>query len=711
MPAADLARLVHSAVEKNAGIPAMLDAYGQFIDSPIGPLELSQLESVFSAILENLRIRYPQIASQRASVAARNDIDSFLSATNNDPERVKIALKAELRSVVKTMSASISERFARMNPEERKAIDATLRLMRRSNVELMFRAEAGKPVSSSGSDFERFFAAVTSESPGMKELRYQNLIVEKAVFNKLLLVSKSQNYFVWVPSFYAKEDLDTLIEKSGVQPEHLLHFRLVEMKNQGRLDQFHKFLDTVVKSSGILAKGDNVPEEFSDFFKPVGERFVALAPIDLDDIYLLEQEEEEQERERERENQERKNKEEALRIESEKKVDQLKLKNIPMPVASTQSQRKEKEIGSVYLGKQMDFGQLASAITKRASENEINSNVKSIGDYYSDIDTLKSRGIVVMGASGSGKSVTLRRLLDGIGSITGSRVITLDQKGEHRGVAWKYNWKVYAFVGDSQAKQFRLSFMPEESNSEERAELLADMLQEWCFQSGVGCTDQQRARIASLIRAETAMTNESLAAALAKEVELEPVVKKLSKNFLASNVAMRIFSPKESDLDFEGNVLFDISGRGLRDPTTKEERLLVSILLLKVLETRRIQGAIIVVEDMLDRFKSENLRRKCVNLVSKLRGNGNSIVATARTQIREFLSPECPEIVHRLSGEKTIASEISSLKFVEPVRGLGEVIAMLPRGWALASASRDEKGRTTPSAAVRVEPVQFTTST
>ena len=38
MPAADAIQLVRAAIERNREIPAVLDAYGEFIDSPLGPL-------------------------------------------------------------------------------------------------------------------------------------------------------------------------------------------------------------------------------------------------------------------------------------------------------------------------------------------------------------------------------------------------------------------------------------------------------------------------------------------------------------------------------------------------------------------------------------------------------------------------------------------------------------------------------------------------
>ncbi|MGI0078991.1 MAG: hypothetical protein ACRECH_05150, partial [Nitrososphaerales archaeon] len=168
----------------------------------------------------------------------------------------------------------------------------------------------------------------------------------------------------------------------------------------------------------------------------------------------------------------------------------------------------------------------------------------------------------------------------------------------------------------------------------------------------------------------------------------------------------RMFS-EELDFNFEGNVLFDISGRGLRDPTTKEERLLLSVLVLKALETKKVKGAIIVLEDVLDRFKSDSLRKDCLEIVTRLKDNANSIIATSRSQVRDFVGADCLEIVHRLSGEKTINDEISGFKISQTVRSLGGLIAMLPRGYALFSETRDGEGQIIKSAAVRVETLQF----
>ena len=715
MPAADLIQTVHGAVERNIGIPAMLDAYSQFVDSPIGELELSNIDAVFSAILENLSSRYPQIASQKAAIAARNDISNFLLIANRNPDRVKEILKSELRIANQTMSASIWERFSRCSPEEKRTIDATLRLLRRSSFEIMFRAEAGKSMSTSGTEFERFFAAVRAESPGIRDLRYQNLVVEKAVFNKLILKSRNQDYTIWVPAFFAKENIDALIDKTGLVPEHILGSRLRELREQGQIDGLRAFLAALIESSGVIPKNEIIPQELRDVLRPVGEKFVAISPMDLDDVFLFFGEEENSAREKQRLVEERKRMNEASDEEAKKKDEglrQMKRKSLYVPSSNQrQTEQREKTTHSIYIGKQLDLDQLAAAVARLAPENEINSDLKIVGDYYSDLPSIKSRGVSIVGSSGSGKSASLRRILDGIGSIIDGqriRVILIDQKGEHLGIAWKYKWSVFGFAVSSQAKQFRMPFLSQISNREEGAELLADMLQEWCLQTGLGCSNQQRARIASVIRSLRDLNGELLATALMKEQELEQIAKKLSKNFLTHSVASRIFSEKESDMNIDGNTLFDISGRGLRDPTTKEERLLLSVLVLKALEAKKVQGAIVVLEDVLDRFKSESMRKSCLEIVSKLKDNANTIIATSRSQVRDFVGENCLEIVHRLSGEKTINDEISGFKISETVRGLKGLIAMLPRGYALVSETRDEKEQIVRSTAVRVEPLQYT---
>ena len=160
---------------------------------------------MFERIQDDLSQRFPEMAAKRAGISARNDIAAFLNATNGDPDRMKQILRNELLSYKETMIVSIAERFSRMNGEERRAVDATLRLIYRSPFDILFRADAGKQLASSGKEFEKFFASVKSQSPTIRELRYENLIVEKAIFNKLILKAQDRNYFIWIPSFFVKE--------------------------------------------------------------------------------------------------------------------------------------------------------------------------------------------------------------------------------------------------------------------------------------------------------------------------------------------------------------------------------------------------------------------------------------------------------------------------------------------------------------------------
>ena len=126
MPQIDPVQLVRSALERNKEIPAVLDAYGEFVDSPIGPLELQNLGDVFACILDNLIQRFPDAASRRAARVSQTDVMSFLVAAGNDPDRVIAIMRTELVSFAKSMANSIAERFRKLNSEERQAIDAPL---------------------------------------------------------------------------------------------------------------------------------------------------------------------------------------------------------------------------------------------------------------------------------------------------------------------------------------------------------------------------------------------------------------------------------------------------------------------------------------------------------------------------------------------------------------------------------------------------------
>ena len=728
MPAVDLTQLVRSSIERNNGIPAILDAYSEFVDSPIGPLELQDLESVFAAILGNLSERFPLLASKKASTNARNDIVSFLSAANNNPDRVKTLLKEELRNVNKVMVPSIAERFSRMNTEERRAIDATLRLIRRSQEEIIFRVEFGKGIEGSGAEFERFFAAVKAQSSTMKELRFQNLIVEKGIFNKLILKSKDKrDNTIWVPTFFAKENADSLIERASVMSEHLFLSRLKEMREQGRLDKVRPILTRFVENQGVLSEPGEVLDDIADFVTRVSGRYLVLTPLELDDVSTLFAEEESEERrlrEAERETQKQVEFQERSRIEQLEMERQQQRRRLTNQVPVAESERERKKSGeSIYIGHSLDLEQFVGALNRRLPEKEIGAQVKTIGDYFVDLSEVKQAGISIVGSSGSGRSTTLRRILDGLASAVSSlgsnnsRIFVIDQKGEHRGIAWKFKWDVLAFASDSQSRQFRLPSFLNREDEEEGSELAAGLLQEWLLQAGVSCTEQQKARIASIIRAQIGSASaESVTKALMAEPELTQVAQKLTKNILSKSAMSRIFTEDpQAKLEMGGgSAIFDVSGRGLRDPTTREERLIASVLILKYLLDSNVQFSIVVLEDVLDRFKSESLRKKVVHYVSRLREKGNTVIATSRSQIRDFVGGGSLEILHRLSGEKVVAEEISGFKTTQQIKNLAIIVTFLPRGYAFTSSIVAREGaaqsKNVPSAAIKVEPLLFSTS-
>ncbi|MHB1867408.1 MAG: helicase HerA domain-containing protein [Nitrososphaerales archaeon] len=708
MPATDAVQLVHAAIEKNRGIPAVLDAYGEFIDSPLGPLELQNLGDVFARILDNLSQRFPDAASKRAAAAVHNDVTAFLAAANNNLERLKEIMKAELTTVQSVMMSSIAERFRRMNIEERKAVDATLRIVRRSQVELLFKLNAGKQLASGDKEFQRYFALIKSQAPGLRELRYENLIVEKAIFNKLILKSKVQDYFIWVPSFYAKENVDELIERNGVASEHLMLSRLKELDGQGKLEPLKPFLEELDENQGVLSKAKEVPSEISDFLQHVGE-YQVLPPIDLDDVSLYFSEEKAAQEKSLREEEEKKRLEaEALREEQDSKSQQLRQKMRPttIQVAVAESQTRNRSENSIYLGKQLDFEQFVGAINRRVPENDLATQVRQLGDYYIELEGL--RDIAIVGSSGSGKSVTLKRLLDGIATRQDApRLLVIDQKGEHRGIAWKYKWKVSAFAKDSQASELRVSIF---SGSEQDSDFAADLIQEWFNQSGLGCSDQQKERIASIIRTQTDK-KPSLAAIsdlLANEPELSQLSQKLKKSLVLKSSFSRIFSEAgTASISLDGeSMIFDISGRGLKDPTTKEERQMLSVLLLRDLAASGIKNSMIVIEDVLDRFKVESLKSRTLQIVQKIRENGNQFVITSRSRCREFLGKDCIELVHRLSGEKAISEEFSEFNSNISTQILVRIIAFLPRGYLITSRIKSESNAGV-TAIVKVEQIQF----
>ncbi len=752
MPIADLADTISAAVQRNRGIPAMLDAYGEFADSPIGPLEVQHLDEVFARIEENLLQRFPEVASRRAASAARNDVLSFLSISGNNPDRVKQILQADLRkSVSQPMGLSIAERFARMNPDERRAIDATLRLIRNATADILFRAEAGKPLATAGREYERFFAAVKAEAPQMRELRYEKLIVEKGIFNKLLLKSSErENYSIWIPSLFAKDNVDMLVEKVALPSEHVILSRLREFFATTPAEDATHFLERLVDNQGVLSKPAEVPEVIADFIQDQGNYFV-MSPIELDDVAAFLSEEEEKRQASIRAEEERKKLKEAE--EAARREEELRMRRRPRPeavpakVVAGEQQQQVSDVapqilvsrggqGSIYIGKQLDLSGLVSVLARRTPESQIPSTVKVIGDFYLGADAVRSLGVAIVGSSGTGRSTTLRRIVDGLGSLASQYVIVIDQKGEHRGLAWKYQWEVLAFSRDSQAREFRIPFVPRGVQNEEAAEFTAELIQEWFLQSGLNCTDQQVARIASLVKASMMQHNaqevekrSQAAASSPAEISLERVVRamsedqelsrfgqKLSKSFLSRATASKIFYLSELDKEsakatpelFQGKGrLFDISGRGLRDPTTKEERQLLSVLLLHEMLSSKVRSTVIVLEDVLDRFKSQRLKKRAVEIIQKLHEAGNSFIVSSRTQAREFVGDRCIEILHRMSGEKAVTEELQGFHSDVAMKTLASIVGYLPRGYVITSQFEMPDGIKLASSAIRVEPLQF----
>jgi hypothetical protein len=733
LPAADLQQLVRSAVERNVAIPAQLDAYSQFLDSPIGELELNSLDEVFVAIQNNLSQRFPVIASQRTAANVKNDVKIFLASANQDVERVKSALRAELLRTSEVVVQSMVERFSRANSDERWAIDATLRLIRRSSVEPVFRTELGKPLSTAGQDFTRFFLSVRAEAPGMRELRYENLVIEKGIYNKLLLKSKNQDFSIWVPSFYAKEQADDLISKIGLSLEGVLGSRLKEMKTSGALtDYVRNLLGEVTENSGLIPKNAKLPVDLNEFVNTsLSEQFNVVAPIGLDEIsqFLLEEREERERKRLETEAQRRREQEEEnQRVEIARRRALLERRQHRQAQEIVQESRfqtarvgqsayaVQKTADSIYLGKTVDLEQFLKLLSRRVQEQEIAAQLKPSNEYYLTVSAIKSKGVAIVGSSGSGKSTSTKRILDGLGSSPDlSGLIVIDPKGEHRGVAWKHQWQVYAFAADSQAKEFEIPSLlpPLEDKVSEDSEILADVLQEWCLETSVTCTEQQRARIASVIRSQLERGNSStsigaIISLLSKESDLFQISQKMMRALGSKLTAQKIFSANKDrfpKIEAKQNTLFDLSGRGLKDPTTKEERVVASFLLLKFLESVPTGGSsILVVEDSLDRFKSGNLRKRCLSIVSSLKErNKNSIVATSKSQVRDFVGNGCIEIVHRLSGEKVINEELSGFNSGVSISYLQNLVGFFPRGYALVSRVGDG----VPASAVKVEPVQF----
>lgn len=681
MPQVDVTQLVHAAVERNREIPAILDAYSEFLDSPIGPLELQNLTEVFGCILDNLAQRFPDIASRRAAKAAQTDVTAFLAAAGNEVDILKSVMKVELTAIAGSMVNSISERFRKMSSEERQAVDSTLRIIRRSKVELLFKADAGKHLVTDDPDFKRFFAIIKSQAPEIRELRYQNLIVEKAIYNKLILKSKGQDFFIWVPSFYAKEAGDQLIERNGVISGHSVHSLLNDLNSQGEIQSIEPFLKDIEQNLGIA--NHEIPQPLEGLFKTVNE-YKILPPIDLDDVSTYFAEKRSKLEAEQNEAEERKRVAlQATQKDQEMKSQLLREKMRPQEFQVTKRPSSAEQENSIYLGKAVDFNQFVEAINRRITEKEIVTQVKQLGDYF--LEPGENTDLSIVGASGSGKSITLNRILDGISSKSRTRVLVIDQKGEHRGIAWKFKWPVFALVKDSQAEILTMHLMV---NSEHGQKLVANLIQEWLIQSGYSCTDVQKERISSLIAAQSGkdLDLSQIVSLIQSETELSELGQRLKKNLVQKGTLSKIFSTKVSFASSIGqNLLFDISGRGLKDPTTKEERSMLAALLLREFIDCEVSNSTIVVEDVLDRFRVPSLRGRVIEMIQELKNRGNRLIITSKSVCREFLGHDRIELVHRLSGEKTITDEFSQFYTNVPTYQLTRIIGFIPRGYLITS--------------------------
>ena len=442
--------------------------------------------------------------------------------------------------------------------------------------------------------------------------------------------------------------------------------------------------------------------------------YLILPPTDLDDVFAFQKEEsEKKERAQLAEEEKLMAQEQMRKDEQSKKSDQFRQKLRPIIEQQKTVQLQQRQSDGqdvVFLGKQLDFDQLVAAINKRVPEKDLPAQVRQIGGYFLELSDYK-KNLAIVGSSGSGRSTTLKRILDGIAAKgSGKPMIVIDQKGEHRGIAWKYNWKVFSFASDSQAKEFQVSLFS--GDTEASATVGADLIQEWFNQGSINCSDQQKERIASIIRAQSreSLNLNAISSQMINEPELSELGQKLRKNLLSKSTFSRIFSEKGAVTVGRENLIFDVSGRGLKDPTTREERQLISVILLRDFLDSGMKDSIIVVEDTLDRFKSSSLKSRAIEIMKKLGENGNRIFATSRSSVREFLgSGSIIEIVHRLSGEKIISDELGQFKSNVPSQTLQRIVAFLPRGYVITSSYADSNGGSIPSASVKVEPLTYST--
>jgi hypothetical protein len=691
----DLLSAVKSALEENKDVPAALDAFGQFLDNPTDWLRLNyDLPPTFVYIQENLAARFTEAVAKRAATIARNHIGTSQQLCGGNMDRLTSCLRSELKHYHEVVVSSIIRRFANLSPSERRAVDAVLRLVRRRK--WLFQTNTNESVLKS-EEFERFYAAVKAESPKMEPLRLANLLIEKGLFNRLLLQTKNQNYNAFVPSLYVTENAVSIITKVSSGTEHSLQGYLAELRQSGSLASLRPFLHELIRSDGVLeaSSKQQFPSELSDYLTK-HSKFLAISPVDLEDIQLSLQQLEREE------GQERKQKEIAP-MEMQSRQAQVLPKNPESETTTVTSPARvpgQVPTGAIYLGEELDIDNFLSALQKHLSEGEL-LHLKVKGEFSIPAAEIATRGVLVVGASGSGKSATMKRVLDGLGS-NGIPTIVVDGKGEHRGIAWKYKWNTYNFVQDSQARELKLSLFT--TTAAESDDLLADLLEEYALQSGWPFSSEQRARLASVVRkviTESGLnpTLERVISEASKESDLAEVSKKMARNLLGGN-ASRIFGGY-SDIDLSGSVLFDLSGRGLRSPTSREEREIASVLLLKRLVSSSVTERLLVLEDILDRLKSPNLQRDVTAILQKLRETKNTFVLSGRTSLRMFAAGSRPiEVVHRLAGQQAIEQEIQGLNVQYSKNMLKNQISFFPRGYCLVARN----GRPN---LVRVKPVQF----
>ena len=306
-----------------------------------------------------------------------------------------------------------------------------------------------------------------------------------------------------------RDNVDFLIERTAIPNEHLLISRLNDLKNEGQLgtdaspDDLRSFLSTLLENGGVMPKPTHIPSELADFLNKQ-DGYTVMSPLDLDDVasFFRDEEEAKAAAMKAEEEEKRRIESETRLLEEERKAEQARLRRklvpqMPQIVSPNQQQsstRSSQNTGkdSIFIGKELDREQLLSSIAKRVPEKELGVQVKTIGDYSLDGNEIVSQGLVITGSSGSGRSTTLRRVLDGLGATTQKEtassfplLFVIDQKGEHRGLAWKFKWQVLAFAADSQAQEFRGPVVVSKGDSDSSSALIGYLLQEWCLEAGL----------------------------------------------------------------------------------------------------------------------------------------------------------------------------------------------------------------------------------